>query len=85
MKRIISIIVFDFYIFSNLLFAQNQDTYNLFLKFSEFFNSGDLLNAQESMLSVFKTKETLPEVYIIAAYNNLGVTYYRLGKYKEAL
>ena len=85
MKRIISIIVFDFYIFSNLLFAQNQDTYNLFLKFSEFFNSGDLLNAQESMLSVFKTKETLPEVYIIAAYNNLGVTYDRLGKYKEAL
>ncbi len=37
------------------------------------------------MLSVLDSKKNPPEVYIVAAYNNLGVIYDRMGKYKEAL
>jgi CHAT domain-containing protein/Tfp pilus assembly protein PilF len=85
MKRIISLILFLFYIYSDLLIAQNEDVYNRFLKFSELNNSGDFIKAEELMLSVLKTTEILPEGYIVAAYNNLGVIYNRLGRYKEAL
>ncbi|MCX6256220.1 MAG: CHAT domain-containing protein [Bacteroidia bacterium] len=85
MKRIISIIVFVFYIFSDFLFAQDTDTYNLFLKYSEYYNSGDFIKAEESLLSVLNPKNNPPEEYIVAAYNNLGNVNNHLGKYKEAL
>lgn len=85
MKRFIQIFFFIAPLVSNSLFAQNEQTYDLFLKFSEFFNSGDFINAEESMLSVINNKEPLPDVYIIAANNNLGVINNRFGRYKAAL
>ena len=85
MKRIISIIIFISSFFSNLIYAQFEDTYNFFLKFTDLYNSGDFINAEESMLSVLNSKKNPPEEYIVAAYNNLGVINNRLGKYKEAL
>lgn len=85
MKRIISVTIFLFCTFSGSLYAQNSDLYNLFIKFSEDFNSGDFISAEKTMVTVLKFKESLPEVYIVAANNNLGIIFYQLGKYNEAL
>jgi len=85
MKRIIPILFFILFSFSNLLYAQVEEIHNLFLKFPELFNSGDFIKAEESMLSVLETKDTLPDIYIPAACNNLGIIKNRLGRYKEAL
>ena len=85
MKRIISIIIFISSFFSNLIYAQFEDTYNFFLKFTDLYNSGDFINAEECMFSVLNSKEPPPEDYIIAAYNNLGLIKKNLGLYKEAI
>ncbi|TAL80307.1 MAG: tetratricopeptide repeat protein, partial [Bacteroidetes bacterium] len=85
MKRIISIIVFVSIVLSDFIFAQKTDTYNFFLKFNEFYKSGDLINAEEVLLSVLDPKNNASKEYIVAAYNNLGIINHHLGKYKEAL
>jgi CHAT domain-containing protein/tetratricopeptide (TPR) repeat protein len=85
MNKAISGIIFVFSFSWNLIYTQDKDTYDLFLRFNEYYNSGDFINAEESMLSVLNSEKKPPEVYIVAAYNNLGVINNCLGKYKEAL
>ncbi len=85
MKRTITILVFVLFIFPDSLSAQDIEDYNLFLKYNEFYKSGDFLNAEKSMLSVLNSKKNPPEEYIVAAYNNLGIIYKSIGEYKESL
>jgi CHAT domain-containing protein/tetratricopeptide (TPR) repeat protein len=67
------------------LFGQDKGTYDLFLKYSEFYNKGDFIKAEECMLLVLNPKNNPPTEYISAAYNNLGVVSLTLGKYDKAL
>jgi CHAT domain-containing protein/tetratricopeptide (TPR) repeat protein len=85
MKRIISVGIFLFSVFLSFVNAQTDDLYQHFLRFSEDFSSGDFISAENEMESVLKTKKSLPEVYLVAAKNNLGIVLYQLGKYNEAL
>ena len=65
--------------------AQDQTTYSLFLKFSEFFKRGDFIKAEECMLSVLSSKDKLKPEYTSAAYSNLGAVKSNLGNYEKAL
>jgi CHAT domain-containing protein/TPR repeat protein len=78
------LIIFSF-LRANYVLAQNEDSYDLFLKFAKLYNSGDLVNAGKCMLLVLESKKSISEEYLVAAYNNLGATSTLLGKYKEAL
>lgn len=70
---------------ANYINAQDTGVYNLFLRFADLYNSGDLVNAEKCMLTVLESKDSLSETYLVAAYNNLGATYTLWGKYKDAL
>ncbi len=72
-------------VLANKAIAQNEDTYDLFLKFAKLYNSGDLVNAEKCMLLVLESKDSISEEYLVAAFNNLGSTNTLLGKYNEAL
>ena len=78
---LISTIVFTFLCQSKA----NDSIYNFYLKFNTFYTNGDLINAENCMLQVLKLKRTLPNDYLVAAYNNLGLINTLLGKYKESL
>jgi CHAT domain-containing protein len=85
MIRISPFLICIFSLISNSISCQTVEAYNLFLKFSGFYNSGDFLNAEKSMLSVLNTNPVTSEEYTLAAYNNLGVVNIRLGKFDAAL
>lgn len=57
----------------------------LYNRFLEFYNKGDFLNAEKTLLSAFELKEPLTEVQLKSIYNNLGAIYFYLGRYREAL
>jgi len=73
--------VFSFYLNLN---AQDKATYEFFIRFSEYYKSGDLINARSALTSVVNSKDPSKE-YLIAAYNNLGLVNYRMGNFKESL
>jgi CHAT domain-containing protein len=84
LKRICVIILVSIG-YQNFAGVQNSDIYDNFLQFARLYNSGDLVSAEKSMLTVLESKEAISEAYLVAAYNNLGATYTVLGKYKDAL
>ncbi len=65
--------------------AQNTGAESLFERFNGFYQTGDLIKAEELMLQVLKQDTGLYEPFIIAANNNLGVVNQMLGKYEKAL
>lgn len=83
-QRII-LIILGLIIYNINCTAQNEGIYDMFPKFAEFYNSGDLINAEKCMLLVLESTDSIPKDYLVAAYNNLGATSTLLGKYKEAL
>jgi len=74
-----------FLTFSNCLYSQNADFNTVFQKFLKYYNSGDILNAEKSLLSVFDSNDTLNNNQIIAVYNNLCVISLTLGNFDKAL
>lgn len=79
------LIILCFPAFPNYLRAPNNDINLLFQRFAQFYNSGDLFNAEEIMFSVINSPETVTENYVVAAYNNLGAINILLGRYDNAL
>ena len=65
--------------------AQQDDIYNLFVKFSTLYSSGDFIGAEKCMLTVLDSENKLPQDYIMGAFNNLGLIKKSLGLYTEAL
>ena len=81
------------YLFSCLIFsfaftfyskAQNEDKKILFQRFIELYSTGDLVNAEGTLLLFLESKVPLTEEQLIAAYNNLGATNTQLGNYIKA-
>jgi CHAT domain-containing protein len=86
MKRIILLIVISFVCtYANYSKAQNEDIDSLFQKFVKLYGSGDLVGAEETLLSVVNSQKPIPEKYLVAAYNNLGAVTSLLGRFDEAL
>ena len=67
------------------LIAQQDDMYNMFVKFNDLYSSGDFVGAEKCMLTVLDSKAKLPGSFIAAAFNNLGLIKMKLGLYTEAL
>lgn len=65
--------------------SQNDYIVNQYKNFSEFYSQGDLINAEQVLLSFLEESDSVPLSYIIASYNNLGVVNNRLGRYDKAL
>lgn len=86
MKKIILLIFISFPIaFTNYSKAQDSEIKVLFQRFAEFYNSGDLVNAEEVLFSVLNSKVPVPEKYLVPVYINLGATDMLLGRYENAL
>lgn len=85
MIRALLILFFACSIPSEILSAQDIVSYNLFLQFNKFYTTGDFVKAEETMLKVLNSKNTVSNDYIVAACNNLGATCTLLGKYIDAL
>jgi len=84
MKKV-SLFLLSVYLVINSLTAQKAETYNQFLRYVELYNSGDFAGAEKCMVSVLNSGDKVPEVYITAAYNNLGLIRKNFGLYSEAL
>lgn len=65
--------------------VQVDDIYGIFHKFNDLYGSGDFVGAERCMLTVLDSDSKLPESYIAAACNNLGIIKINLGLYTEAL
>ena len=85
MRHIISTIIFNIFFFQGFAIDQDKDVYSLFLKYSEYYNTGNFIKAEESLFSILNPKNNLSAEYTTAAYNNLGNVNNLLGKYDEAL
>ena len=85
MKRIILTLVVLFYSFQGVLFGQEKEMYNLFLKYSEYYHSGNFRKAEEVLLQVVNPQYNPNRFYFSDAYNNLGVVNLTLGNYDKAL
>jgi CHAT domain-containing protein len=57
----------------------------LFKRFLEQYNTGDLVNAENSLHLFLELKVPLTQEQLIAVYNNLGAIELSLGKYDQAL
>ena len=84
-KSFLTILFVLFCIYPKIAIAQSEDVYIHFLDFLKLNNSGDLIGAEESMLLVLNSNEKLPEEYLVAAYNNLGIIKKSYGQYEGAL
>jgi len=84
MKILTHIILFVFLLVTNAIHSQETETYRLFLRFQDLYNTGDFISAEDCMAEVLTSKDLLPEIYIIAAYNNMGLIKKSIGLYDEA-
>jgi CHAT domain-containing protein/tetratricopeptide (TPR) repeat protein len=84
-KPVILLVIFLSFALSGNLKAQDLDFNTLFQKFLKYYSSGDLLNAQKSLISALESDTKLNNGELIAVYNNLGVTSLALGNYAKAL
>jgi CHAT domain-containing protein/Tfp pilus assembly protein PilF len=65
--------------------AQSENIDSLFQRFAKLYNTGDLVNAEETLFLVLKSEVTLKEPQLVAVYNNLGGVNITLGKYDKAI
>ncbi|HBQ83339.1 MAG TPA: hypothetical protein DD745_10735 [Bacteroidales bacterium] len=84
-RSFITILFIFFCVYPKIAIAQSGDVYNHFLDFLKLNASGNFIAAEESMLFVLNSSEKLPEEYLVAAYNNLGLIKKSSGQYQEAL
>ena len=65
--------------------AQSKDPKSLMKDFARLYSSGNLIQAEKILTSLFDSQEKLTDNYKVAVYNNLGAVCTALGKYNEAL
>lgn len=65
--------------------SQENDYESDFENFLRYYNSGDLLKAEQYLLSSLESSDTLPVSYNIPLLNNLGAVNFLLGRYDRSL
>jgi CHAT domain-containing protein/tetratricopeptide (TPR) repeat protein len=83
-KLVISVIILFSLAFLDAI-SQKPDFSSLFQKFLDYYNSGDILNAEKSLNYILESNDTLKKSRVIDIYNNLGVISISLGRYEKAL
>ena len=85
MKKIIYLFIVFSLAFTDNLKAQKEIVNGLFQTFLNYYNAGDLIKSENTLLLILDSKVSFPDEYKVAIYNNLGATYILLGRYKDAL
>jgi CHAT domain-containing protein/tetratricopeptide (TPR) repeat protein len=85
LKKLVILVIIIFYLAFLDAMAQKPDFSSLFQKFLDFYDSGDILNAEKSLNYILESNDTLKKSRVIGVYNNLGVISILLGKYDKAL
>ena len=85
LRRIISLIILISLSFTNYSKAQNENINILFQKFLKVYNSGDIVNSNEILLSIVNSKTAIPDWYKSIIYNNLCAINTMMGQYDNAL
>jgi len=80
---LILIIIFSFQFF--WLTAQSRSAYDNLVKFGQLYSEGEFIKAEECLLNILNSKETLSKEYLRITYNNLGAVDCALGKYSDAI
>jgi CHAT domain-containing protein len=85
MKRIIFLILLASVVYGSYSQLQKENIDKIYDNFSVYYTSGDLLNAQKCLLEIVQAKDSISKEYLIAVFNNLGVTSTLLGQYQKSL
>ena len=86
MKAIVLIIcIFISFGFINSFDSPNENKKQLYQRFEDLYNSGDLVKAEKALIKFLESKDPLTNEQLAAGYNNLGTVNMTLGKYEEAL
>ena len=86
MKKLFLLVFFSFLLtFLNYSNAQKENFSTGFQKFLKYYNSGDFLNAEKSLIYTLESSDSLTANRLIVLYNNLGVSCIALGKFDKAL
>jgi CHAT domain-containing protein/Tfp pilus assembly protein PilF len=65
--------------------AQKENFSTGFQKFLKYYNGGDFLKAEKSLVYTLESSDSLTANHLIVLYNNLGVVCIALGKFDKAL
>jgi tetratricopeptide (TPR) repeat protein len=86
MVRVFILLLFPLFIpFASQSSAQDDEVNKIWPKFSELYHSGDLINSEALLLSVFESGHELSDLNKISIYNNLGVINMMEGRYSISL
>jgi tetratricopeptide (TPR) repeat protein len=86
LKKFISLLFILFFTaFENYSGAQVEDINNIIQRFSRFYNSGDIINAEKCLLQALDPNFKIPYRYEVYIYTNLGVSNTLLGRYSRAM
>jgi CHAT domain-containing protein/tetratricopeptide (TPR) repeat protein len=84
-KLILLLFILFFTAFVNYSGAQVEDINIIVQRFSRYYNSEDIINAEKCLLQLLSSDYKIPNRYEVYIYTNLGVTSTKLGRYSEAL
>lgn len=65
--------------------TQDNNLESGYKNFLRSYNSGDLLNAEQHLLLMLESIDSIPLYYKVSIFNNLGATNFLLGKYDRSL
>ena len=86
MKKLFLLVLFSFLLtFLNHSNAQKENFSTGFQKFLKYYNGGDFLKAEKSLVYTLESSDSLTANHLIVLYNNLGVVCIALGKFDKAL
>jgi CHAT domain-containing protein len=85
LKKVIFLIILFFHFITGYSYTKNKDIELTFQKFVKYYSAGDLVNAEDVLLSALGSKEPILEGDMVAIYTNLGVINTIMGKYEKAL
>ncbi len=85
MKKIIILIIAIYLLSGRFTASQNNEVDIYYDYFLRSYNSGDILNAERYLLLILGNEDSLSRDYKVSVFNNLGATYFLLGKYDKSL
>lgn len=85
MKRFVILAVIIIYSSHAPVISQEEDYDASFRNFLRSYNSGDLMNAERSLLLSLESGDSLPLNFRIPVLNNLGAVNFLLGRYNRSL
>jgi CHAT domain-containing protein len=84
-KKLILLKVIVLLTFFSVAKGQDVEFDVKFQKFLKYYNSGDIINSEKTLIHILNGQDTLSKSRLIPIYNNLGAVYQTLGNYDKAI